>query len=247
MAKDAIIQLEHLQKQFGNNAVLNDINMAVYPGQTVSIIGASGSGKSTMLRCINRLETPSGGRILFHGQDMQARGFKLADYRARVGMVFQSFNLFNNMTALENCMVGQITVQGVNRQQAKERAMQYLRKVGMEPYIHAKPRQLSGGQKQRVAIARALAMQPEVLLFDEPTSALDPQMVGEVLAVMRALAEEGLTMLVVTHEMAFARDVSDHVIFMADGVIAEEGTPAQLFESPREEKTKQFLSRFLQQ
>ena len=242
MAKDAIIQLEHLQKQFGNNAVLNDINMAVYPGQTVSIIGASGSGKSTMLRCINRLETPSGGRILFHGQDVQARGFKLADYRARVGMVFQSFNLFNNMTALENCMVGQITVQGVNRQQAKERAMQYLRKVGMEPYIHAKPRQLSGGQKQRVAIARALAMQPEVLLFDEPTSALDPEITGEVLQVIRKLREAQTTMIIVTHEMEFARHVADKVIFMADGVIEEQGTPDEVFGNPQSEKTKAFLS-----
>jgi len=246
MAEDYVIRLEHLQKSFGDHQVLTDIDLTVQKGQTVSIIGASGSGKSTMLRCINLLETPTGGRILFHGQDIQAPEFKLSAYRARVGMVFQSFNLFNNMTALENCIVGQTTVLGRTRAQAKERAMAYLEKVGMAPYVNAKPRQLSGGQKQRVAIARALAMEPEVLLFDEPTSALDPQMVGEVLAVMRALAEEGMTMLVVTHEMAFARDVSDHVVFMADGVIEEEGTPQQIFEAPQSEKTQAFLARFLQ-
>ena len=243
----AIIALEHLQKQFGEHAVLRDINLQVRRGQTVSIIGASGSGKSTMLRCINLLETPTDGHILFHGQDIQNKSFSLSEYRARVGMVFQSFNLFNNMTALENCIVGQRTVLKRPHEQAREIALQYLRKVGMEPYVNAKPKQLSGGQKQRVAIARALAMDPEVLLFDEPTSALDPQMVGEVLAVMRGLAEEGMTMIVVTHEMAFARDVSDHVVFMADGVIAEEGAPAAIFGSPQNPLTRDFLSRFLQQ
>ncbi len=243
---ETVLELRNLQKQFGEHAVLRDISLTVEKGQTVSVIGASGSGKSTMLRCINLLETPSAGEILFRGQNIQEKGFDLSDYRARVGMVFQSFNLFNNMTALENCMVGQCTVMHRSKEDARRVALQYLEKVGMAPYINAKPRQLSGGQKQRVAIARALAMEPEALLFDEPTSALDPQMVGEVLTVMRSLAEEGMTMIVVTHEMAFARDVSDRVVFMADGVIAEEGAPADIFEHPRNPATREFLSRFLQ-
>ena len=243
---ETVLELRNLQKQFGDHAVLRDISLTVEKGQTVSVIGASGSGKSTMLRCINLLETPTAGEILFRGQNIQEKGFDLSDYRARVGMVFQSFNLFNNMTALENCMVGQCTVMHRSKEDARRVALQYLEKVGMAPYINAKPRQLSGGQKQRVAIARALAMEPEALLFDEPTSALDPQMVGEVLTVMRSLAEEGMTMIVVTHEMAFARDVSDHVVFMADGVIAEEGAPAAIFEHPRNAVTREFLSRFLQ-
>ncbi len=247
MANDVILELNHLQKQFGEHQVLRDISLTVRRGQTVSIIGASGSGKSTMLRCINLLETPTGGEVLFHGQNVQNKDFNLSDYRAKVGMVFQSFNLFNNMTALENCMIGQTTVLHRSKAEAEEVAMRYLDKVGMRPYVNAKPRQLSGGQKQRVAIARALAMEPEALLFDEPTSALDPQMVGEVLAVMRTLADEGLTMVVVTHEMAFARDVSDHVLFMADGVVAEEGSPADIFEHPQNSLTKEFLSRFLGQ
>lgn len=243
---ETILELRKLQKQFGEHAVLRDISLSVDKGQTVSVIGASGSGKSTMLRCINLLETPTAGEILFRGQNIQDKGFDLSDYRARVGMVFQSFNLFNNMTALENCMVGQITVMHRSKEDARRVALQYLDKVGMAPYINAKPRQLSGGQKQRVAIARALSMEPEALLFDEPTSALDPQMVGEVLSVMRSLAEEGMTMIVVTHEMAFARDVSDHVVFMADGVIAEEGAPADIFEHPHNPVTRDFLSRFLE-
>ena len=243
---ETVLELRNLQKQFGEHAVLRDISLTVEKGQTVSVIGASGSGKSTMLRCINLLETPSAGEMLFRGQNIQEKGFDLSDYRARVGMVFQSFNLFNNMTALENCMVGQCTVMHRSKEDARRVALQYLEKVGMAPYINAKPRQLSGGQKQRVAIARALAMEPEALLFDEPTSALDPQMVGEVLTVMRSLAEEGMTMIVVTHEMAFARDVSDRVIFMADGVIAEEGAPTDIFEHPRNPLTQEFLSRFLQ-
>lgn len=243
---ETVLELRNLQKQFGDHAVLRDISLTVEKGQTVSVIGASGSGKSTMLRCINLLETPTAGEILFRGQNIQEKGFDLSDYRARVGMVFQSFNLFNNMTALENCMVGQCTVMHRSKEDARRVALQYLEKVGMAPYINAKPRQLSGGQKQRVAIARALAMEPEALLFDEPTSALDPQMVGEVLTVMRSLAEEGMTMIVVTHEMAFARDVSDHVVFMADGVIAEEGAPAAIFEHPQNPVTREFLSRFLQ-
>ena len=242
---EKVIELEHLQKQFVDHAVLRDINLSVEKGEVLSIIGASGSGKSTMLRCINLLETPTSGRILYHGKDISDRSLNLSQYRTKVGMVFQSFNLFNNMTALNNCVTGQMSVLKRSRREAEEVAMKYLTKVGMAPYIHARPAQLSGGQKQRVAIARALAMEPEVLLFDEPTSALDPQMVGEVLTVMRDLAQEGLTMLVVTHEMAFARDVSTNVVFMDDGLICEEGRPEQLFGQPENPKTREFLSRFL--
>lgn len=242
-----VIELRHLSKSFGDHEVLRDIHLSVEPGETVSVIGSSGSGKSTMLRCINLLETPSGGEILFHGENIQSAGLSVPAYRAKVGMVFQSFNLFNNMTALENCIVGQTTVLKRKKAEAKEIALRYLEKVGMTPYINAKPRQLSGGQKQRVAIARALAMEPEVLLFDEPTSALDPEMVGEVLTTMQKLAEDGMTMIVVTHEMAFARDVSDRVIYMNDGVICEEGTPAQIFGDPQKPETREFLSRFLNQ
>ena len=240
---DNVIELVHLQKQFGDHAVLRDINLSVKKGEVMSIIGASGSGKSTMLRCINLLETPSSGQVLYHGQDITAKD--LIQYRTKVGMVFQSFNLFNNMSALNNCIAGQVSALKRSRKEAEETAMEYLTKVGMAPYINARPSQLSGGQKQRVAIARALAMQPEVLLFDEPTSALDPQMVGEVLDVMRRLAEEGLTMIVVTHEMAFARDVSSDVVYMSDGVICEQGKPHELFENPQNPKTREFLSRFL--
>lgn len=240
-----VIELVHLQKQFGENSVLKDINLSVKGGEVLSIIGASGSGKSTMLRCINLLETPTDGKILYRGKDICEKDFNLQRYRAKVGMVFQSFNLFNNMTALNNCITGQVSVLKRSKAEAKEIAMKYLAKVGMAPYINARPSQLSGGQKQRVAIARALSMEPEVLLFDEPTSALDPQMVGEVLSVMRSLAEDGLTMIVVTHEMAFARDVSTDVVFMADGVICEQGKPHDLFENPQNPKTREFLSRFL--
>lgn len=243
MAKP-ILQVKHLSKTFGNHEVLRDIDFSVNAGDVTSIIGASGSGKSTLLRCINLLETPSSGEILYHGANINKIKGGASAYRSHVGMVFQSFNLFNNMTVLKNCMIGQTKVLGKSRAEAKETAMKYLEKVGMEPYINAKPSQLSGGQKQRVAIARALAMNPEVLLFDEPTSALDPQMVGEVLEVMRTLAGEGLTMIVVTHEMAFARDVSSHVVFMADGVICEEGTPSDIFENPQNQKTRDFLTRF---
>ena len=219
---EMILQVNHLSKSFGKHEVLKDINFTVKAGDVTSIIGASGSGKSTLLRCINLLEIPTSGEILFHGENILTQKGGAPAYRTRVGMVFQSFNLFNNMTVLENCMVGQTKVLKKHEKEAKDLAMQYLNKVGMAPYINARPRQLSGGQKQRVAIARALAMNPEVLLFDEPTSALDPEMVGEVLTVMRSLAKEGLTMLVVTHEMAFARDVSNHVVFMRDGVIWED-------------------------
>lgn len=242
---EKVIELVHLQKQFGENTVLRDINLSVSKGEVLSIIGASGSGKSTMLRCINLLETPTSGQILYHGKDITGHDINLSQYRAKVGMVFQSFNLFNNMTALNNCITGQVSVLKRSRDEAETIAMKYLERVGMAPYINARPSQLSGGQKQRVAIARALAMEPEALLFDEPTSALDPQMVGEVLDVMRSLAEDGLTMIVVTHEMAFARDVSSNVVFMSGGVICEEGKPHDIFENPQNPKTREFLTRFL--
>ncbi len=242
---EEILKVEHLSKSFGAHAVLKDIDFTVSKGDVTCIIGASGSGKSTLLRCINLLETPTSGEILFHDQKINGKGMKATAYRAKVGMVFQSFNLFSNMTVLENCIVGQTKVLKKNKEEARESAMRYLEKVGMSPYINARPRQLSGGQKQRVAIARALAMEPELLLFDEPTSALDPEMVGEVLAVMRDLAAEGMTMLVVTHEMAFARDVCSHVVFMSEGVICEQGNPKDLFEHPRQARTREFLSRFL--
>ena len=241
---NTILNIQHLSKSFGSHEVLTDIDFSVKKGDVTSIIGASGSGKSTLLRCINLLENPSSGEILYHGENILRRGFDVPAYRSRVGMVFQSFNLFNNMTVLENCIVGQVKVMKKNREEAKQHALYYLEKVGMAPYINAKPRQLSGGQKQRVAIARALAMDPEVLLFDEPTSALDPEMVGEVLSVMQSLAQEGMTMLVVTHEMAFARDVSNRVVYMNQGVICEEGTPEEVFGNPQKQETKDFLSRF---
>ena len=242
---EKILEIRHLSKAFGKNVVLRDIDFSVKQGDVTCIIGASGSGKSTLLRCINFLEEPTAGDIIYHGKNMMEERMNEAAYRAKVGMVFQSFNLFNNMTVLQNCMVGQEKVLKKDKETAQKNAMYFLDKVGMAPYINAKPRQLSGGQKQRVAIARALAMEPEVLLFDEPTSALDPQMVGEVLAVMRKLADEGLTMMIVTHEMAFARDVSNHVVYMAGGVIVEEGEPKQIFGNPQSAQTKEFLSRFV--
>ncbi len=241
---ERILEIKHLSKAFGSNVVLRDIDFTVEKGDVTSIIGASGSGKSTLLRCINLLETPTSGEILYHGDNVADHKVNSANYRSHVGMVFQSFNLFNNMTVLENCMVGQIKVLKKSKEEARKSAMDYLQKVGMAPYINAKPRQISGGQKQRVAIARALAMEPEVLLFDEPTSALDPEMVGEVLTVMKDLAKEGMTMLVVTHEMAFARDVSNRVVFMNQGVICEQGTPEQVFGDPQRQETRDFLSRF---
>ena len=239
-----ILEIRHLGKSFGTHEVLRDIDFTVKKGDVISIIGASGSGKSTLLRCVNLLETPSSGQILYHGTDVAGRGVNAPEYRSHVGMVFQSFNLFNNMSVLKNCMGGQMKVLKRSKEEARQQALKYLEKVGMAPYINAKPRQISGGQKQRVAIARALAMDPEVLLFDEPTSALDPEMVGEVLNVMQALAQEGMTMLVVTHEMAFARDVSSQVVFMHQGVICEQGTPAQVFGAPQQQETKEFLARF---
>ncbi len=241
---ETILKVEHLVKTFGTNEVLKDIDFNVSKGDVISIIGSSGSGKSTLLRCINMLEEATGGRILYHGKDILRGEIDEDTYRTKVGMVFQSFNLFNNYTVLENCIIGQTHVLKRGKEEAKAKALKYLSKVGMELYINAKPRQLSGGQKQRVAIARALAMDPEILLFDEPTSALDPEMVGEVLDVMMNLAKSGMTMLVVTHEMAFARSVSNRVVYMADGRIEEEGSPEEIFSSPKSQRTKDFLSRF---
>ena len=245
MQENQIIEVLHLKKSFGTHEVLRDINFHADAGQVVCIIGASGSGKSTLLRCINLLESPTDGDIRFHGESILTKSISLAKYRAKVGMVFQQFNLFNNMTVLQNCMIGQIKVLNKNRKDAEENAKRFLDKVGLLQYINAKPNQISGGQKQRAAIARALAMDPEVLLFDEPTSALDPETVGEVLAVMRDLAQEGLTMLVVTHEMTFAREVAGHVVFMDAGVIAEEGTPEQILVNPQNPRTREFLKRVL--
>ena len=239
-----IIDVKHLSKSFGNHDVLTDIDFSVDKGEVVCIIGSSGSGKSTLLRCINLLETPDGGEIIYKDENILDHKMNIAAYRAKMGMVFQQFNLFNNMNVLKNCEVGQIEVLKRSKPEAKETAMKYLETVGMSQFINAKPAQLSGGQKQRVAIARALSMEPDALLFDEPTSALDPEMVGEVLAVMKELADEGLTMVIVTHEMAFARDVSSRVIFIDQGVIAEESSPEEIFSAPKNQRTKDFLSRF---
>ncbi len=242
---EKIIEIQHLQKSFGELKVLNDVDFNVHKGEVVTIIGSSGSGKSTLLRCINLLERLDHGNILFHGSNILDKNNDVTKYRSKVGMVFQSFNLFNNLTVLENCTVGQIKVLKRSKEEAKKIALEYLEKVGMLEFANAGSTQLSGGQKQRVAIARALCMNPEVLLFDEPTSALDPEMVGGILDVMKTLAKEGLTMVIVTHEMAFAKDVSSRVVFMDKGVIAEMGTPEDIFENPKEERTKEFLSRYL--
>ncbi|MHC5374095.1 amino acid ABC transporter ATP-binding protein [Enterococcus sp. LJL120] len=241
-----IIEINHLKKDFGKNEVLKDIHLDIQKGEVVTIIGSSGSGKSTLLRCINLLEIPTSGEILFHGQNVLTPGYDLPKYRTHLGMVFQQFNLFNNMNVLDNCTSGQISVLKRPKAEAEKIALENLDKVGMARFVKAKPSQLSGGQKQRVAIARALSMNPDVLLFDEPTSALDPEMVGEVLKTMKALAHTGLTMVIVTHEMAFAKDVSDRVIFMDQGIIAEEGTPEDIFVTPRHERTKAFLQRILE-
>ena len=241
---EPILKINHLSKAFGSHVVLRDIDFEVNKGDVISIIGASGSGKSTLLRCINLLETPTSGEVLYHDKDVVSGKVNAPEYRSHVGMVFQSFNLFNNMTVLENCMTGPIKVLKKSKEEARETAMYYLQKVGMAPYINARPRQISGGQKQRVAIARALAMHPEVLLFDEPTSALDPEMVGEVLSVMKSLAQEGMTMLVVTHEMSFAKDVSNRVVYMHEGVICEQGSPSEIFGNPQKTQTREFLTRF---
>ena len=239
-----IIEIKHLTKKFGNHEVLKDINFSVKKGDITTIIGASGSGKSTLLRCINLLENPSGGEILYNGNNILETK-DIPNYRTKVGMVFQNFNLFENMNVLQNCMIGLQKVLKIDKNESKERALFFLEKVGMTPFINAKPKQLSGGQKQRVAIARALAMKPEILLFDEPTSALDPQMVGEVLSVIKTLAKEGFTMIIVTHEMAFAKEISNHVVFMHQGIILEEGTSDDIFVNPKHEETKEFLHRFI--
>ena len=242
---DPIIRVEHLSKKFGTNEVLKDINFSVQPGEVISIIGVSGTGKSTLLRCINLLEQPTSGNIYYHGTDILSGHFVLAHYRAKVGMVFQSFNLFNNLTVLENCVVPQMKVLKRSREEAEKIAKDYLRKVGMVQYRNAKPSQISGGQKQRAAIARALSMDPEAILFDEPTSALDPELIGEVLDVMKNLAASGLTMLVVTHEMNFARDISNRVIFMESGEVVEDDTPEVIFGNPKVPRTREFLNRML--
>ena len=242
---EEILRLEHLEKTFGTHQVLRDISFSVNKGDVISIIGSSGSGKSTMLRCVNLLEEPTGGKIIFEGKDIAGKELNLSQYRARVGMVFQQFNLFNNMNALENCVCPQLTVLHRKREEAEKIARDYLERVGMSAYCNARPAQLSGGQKQRVAIARTLSMNPDIILFDEPTSALDPEMVGEVLDVMKRLAGEGFTMLVVTHEMAFARDVSSRGIFMDGGVILEDAAPEEIFNNPKQARTREFLSRYL--
>ena len=243
---DEILTVEHLGKSFGTHEVLKDIHFSVERGEVISIIGSSGSGKSTLLRCINMLEEPSSGTIYFEGKPISYAPKDRSAFRARVGMVFQSFNLFNNMTVLKNCMVGVEVVKHGAKEEAEALAKKYLRQVGMYAYQNARPSQLSGGQKQRVAIARALCMKPDVILFDEPTSALDPEMVGEVLAVIKELANEGMTMVIVTHEMLFARDISTRVVFMDQGVIVEEGPPEQLFNNPKHNRTAEFLSRYRQ-
>ena len=245
MSENVVIRLSHLEKSFGENSVLKDINLEVSKGEVISVIGSSGSGKSTMLRCINLLEIPTGGEIFYEGVSIQDKSVKLTEYRAKVAMVFQQFNLFNNMTALDNCVKPQMIVLKRTREEATKIALEFIEKVGMSAYVNAKPSQLSGGQKQRIAIARALSMNPDVILFDEPTSALDPEMVGEVLEVMQDLAKSGYTMIVVTHEMGFAREVSNRVIFMDGGYIVEEGSPEEIFKNTKQERTKQFLSKVL--
>lgn len=242
---EKVIEIKHLNKSFGNHEVLRDVNFTVNKGEVVCLIGSSGSGKSTLLRCINLLETPSGGEIIYKGKNILDEKHNIKEYRTHLGMVFQQFNLFDNHNVLSNCMVGQQKVLNRSKEEAKANALKYLSVVGMDQYVNAKPRQLSGGQKQRVAIARALAMNPDVMLFDEPTSALDPEMVGEVLKVMRHLADEGNTMLIVTHEMEFAREVSDRIVFMDKGVIVEEGSPERVLINPTHERTKEFLKRTL--
>lgn len=243
-SNEKILSLKHIQKSFGDHKVLRDISFDINKGEIVTIIGPSGSGKSTTLRCINLLEEPTGGEIDFHGENILAPGYDHNKFRAKVGMVFQQFDLFENKNVLQNCMIGQELVLKRSKEEAKKIAMTNLKKVGMEPFINAKPNQLSGGQQQRVAIARAISMNPEVLLFDEPTSALDPEMVGEVLDAMQKLATTGLTMVIVTHEMGFAKQISDNVLFISDGVITEQGKPEELFDHPKNEKTQKFLSNF---
>ena len=246
MENNTIIKIEQLEKSFGALHVLKGINLEIHQREVVCIIGASGSGKSTLLRCINLLEEADSGHIWFDGQDLMDLSVNLNALRQKIGMVFQGFNLFNNKSVLDNCTLAPMTVKHIPRAQAEETAIRHLKTVGLEKFIHADSRRLSGGQKQRVAIARALCMEPEIMLFDEPTSALDPEIVGEVLDVMKGLAKEGMTMVVVTHEMAFAKEVSDRVVFMDQGVILEQGTPQEVFGSPKEARTREFLSRYLE-
>ena len=244
--KEPLLKVEHLVKNFGSHEVLKDLDFTVNKGEVVCIIGSSGSGKSTMLRCINGLETKTSGKIIFDGKEVSSNFKELTKFRTKVGMVFQSFNLFNNMTVLQNCMAGTRKVLKIPKEESEFLAIKYLRQVGMAPYINARPSQLSGGQKQRVAIARALTMKPQMLLFDEPTSALDPEMVGEVLNVMKQLADEGLTMMIVTHEMAFAKDVSTRTIFMDQGYIVENDSPDVIFTNPKTPRMKEFLKRYME-
>ena len=246
MENNTIIKIEQLEKSFGALHVLKGIDLEIHQGEVVCIIGASGSGKSTLLRCINLLEEADSGHIWFDGQDLMDLSVNLNALRQKIGMVFQGFNLFNNKSVLDNCTLAPMTVKRIPKPQAEETAIRHLKTVGLEKFIHADSRRLSGGQKQRVAIARALCMEPEIMLFDEPTSALDPEIVGEVLDVMKGLAKEGMTMVVVTHEMAFAKEVSDRVVFMDQGVILEQGTPQEVFGSPKEARTREFLSRYLE-
>ncbi|MDO4437124.1 MAG: amino acid ABC transporter ATP-binding protein [Coriobacteriaceae bacterium] len=243
--QEPLIRIEGLRKSFGEHEVLKGIDLSVMPGQVVTIIGSSGSGKSTLLRCLNLLETPDEGHVWFHGQDLAGEHVDVNGLRQCIGMVFQSFNLFNNMDVLDNCTLAPVMLKQASKEEAERTALEHLAAVGLSEFAHADVRRLSGGQKQRVAIARALCMSPEIMLFDEPTSALDPEIVGEVLEVMRSLAEGGMTMVVVTHEMDFARGVSDEVVFMDQGIIAEHGSPEQIFTNPQNPRTRAFLSRYL--
>ena len=240
-----LFDIKGLQKNFGELKVLKGIDTTISKGEVVVVIGPSGSGKSTFIRCLNLLEEPSGGQIFYTGENITAPKFNVAAHREKVSMVFQQFNLFNNLTVLDNVTISMIKVKKMNEAEAKEKALALLKRVGLEDKADAYPAQLSGGQKQRIAIVRAMALEPEVVLFDEPTSALDPEMVGEVLAVIQELAQEGVTMVVVTHEMGFAQKVGTRVLFMDEGIIAEEGTPKEIFENPQNERTKDFLSKVI--
>ena len=245
MTGDVLFEIKDLRKSFGEMEVLKGINTTIRKGEVVVVIGPSGSGKSTFIRCLNLLEMPTGGQIVFEGENITGKGYAAHKHREKVGMVFQQFNLFNNLTVLENITVSQKKVKKTDPKTAEEKARSLLRRVGLEDKADAYPSQLSGGQKQRIAIVRAMAMEPDVMLFDEPTSALDPEMVGEVLSVIQDLAKEGVTMVVVTHEMSFARKVGTRILFMDGGVIAEEGTPQQIFDNPQNDRTKDFLSRVI--